>query len=126
MYYDLLAKIKNAGLVKKEGFTTSYSNFDFEVAKLLVSRHYLKDAQKKVVGAKKFLEIKMSYKKGEPAMSDFRIISRPSRHMYVRNGAVKQVKQGYGMGVFSTNQGIMDNREARSKKVGGEYLFEIW
>lgn len=126
MYYDLLAKIKNAGLVKKESFTTSYSNFDFEVAKLLVSRHYLKDAQKKVVGAKKFLEIKMNYKNGSPAMSDFRIISRPSRHMYVRNGAVKQVKQGYGMGVFSTNQGILANREARRKKVGGEYLFEIW
>ena len=59
-------------------------------------------------------------------MNDFKIISRPSRHLYVKNGRVKSVKQGYGIGVFSTNEGVLNNRDARKKKVGGEYLFEIW
>ncbi|HUX36121.1 MAG TPA: 30S ribosomal protein S8 [Candidatus Paceibacterota bacterium] len=126
MYYDLLAKIKNAGLVKKEGFTTSFSNFDFEVAKLLVARHYLKDAQKKTVGAKKFLEIKLNYKNGASTMENFKIISRPSRHMYVKREDVKRVRQGYGMGVISTNNGILSDGDAKKKKVGGEYLFQIW
>ena len=126
MYYDLLAKIKNAGLVQKEGFTTSFSNFDFEVAKLLVARHYLKDAQKKTVGAKKFLEIKLNYKNGASTMENFKIISRPSRHMYVKSGDVKRVRQGYGMGVISTTNGVMSDGDAKKKKVGGEYLFQIW
>ena len=126
MYYDLLAKIKNAGLVKKEGFTTSFSNFDFEVAKLLVARHYLKDAQKKTVGSKKFLEIKLNYRNGESTMGDFKIISRPSRHMYVKTEDVKRVRQGYGMGVLSTTNGVMSDGDAKKKKVGGEYLFQIW
>ncbi len=126
MYYDLLAKIKNASRVKKEGFITSFSNFDFEVAKVLMAAHFLKDVQKKTVGAKKYLEVKVNYKNNEPVMSDFKIISRPSRHLYVKSGRVKSVKQGYGIGVFSTNQGVLTNRDARKKKVGGEYLFEIW
>lgn len=126
MYYDLLAKIKNAGLVKKEGFTTSFSNFDFEVAKLLVARHYLKDVQKKTVGSKKFLEVKLNYRNGESTMDDFKIISRPSRHMYVKTEDVKRVRQGYGMGVLSTNNGVMSDMDAKKKKVGGEYLFQIW
>ncbi len=126
MYYDLLAKIKNAGLVKKEGFVTSFSNFDFEVAKVLMASHFLKDVQKKTVGNKKFLEVKINYKDKLPVMSDFKIISRPSRHLYVKSGRVKSVKQGYGIGVFSTNEGVLNNRDARKKKVGGEYLFEIW
>jgi small subunit ribosomal protein S8 len=126
MYYDLLAKIKNAGLVKKEGFTTSFSNFDFEVAKLLVSRHYLKDVQKKTVGAKKFLEVRLNYKNNSSAMENFKIISRPSRHMYAKKEDIKRVRQGYGMGVFSTTNGILSDSDARKKKVGGEYLFQIW
>ncbi len=126
MYYDLLAKIKNAGLVKKEGFTTSFSNFDFEVAKLLVARHYLKDVQKKTVGSKKFLEVKLNYRNGESTMDDFKIISRPSRHMYVKTEDVKRVRQGYGMGVLSTTNGVMSDMDAKKKKVGGEYLFQIW
>lgn len=126
MYYDLLAKIKNAGRVKKEGFTTSFSNFDLEVAKLLVARHYLKDAQKKTVGAKKFLEVKLNYKNGSPAMENFKIISRPSRHMYVKSEEIKRVRQGYGMGVISTTNGILSDGDAKKKKVGGEYLFQIW
>lgn len=126
MYYDLLAKIKNAGLVKKEGFVTSFSNFDFEVAKVLMAGHFLKDVQKKTVGSKKYLEVKVNYKNNAPVMSDFKIISRPSRHLYVKSGNVKSVKQGYGIGVFSTNEGVLNNRDARKKKVGGEFLFEIW
>lgn len=126
MYYDLLAKIKNASRVKKEGFVTSFSNFDFEVAKVLMACHFLKDVQKKTVGTKKYLEVKINYKNNLPAMSDFKIISRPSRHMYVKSGRVKSVKQGYGIGVFSTSEGVLNNRDARKKKIGGEYLFEIW
>jgi ribosomal protein S8 len=82
MYYDLLAKTKNAVRVKKESFLTPFSNLDFEVAKLLADRHYLKEVEKKMIGSKKFLEIRPAYKNGKPSLNDFRIISKPSRHIY--------------------------------------------
>ncbi|MEK7546825.1 MAG: 30S ribosomal protein S8 [Patescibacteria group bacterium] len=126
MYYDLLAKIKNAVNAKKENFSTPFSNFDFEVAKILAANGYLKDVQKKTVGNRNFIEIKINYKNNSSSFNDFKIISRPSRHIYVRSGEVRKVKQGYGLGMFSTTQGILADRDARKKKVGGEYLFEIW
>ena len=86
----------------------------------------MKDVQKKTVGNRNFIEIKINYKNNSSSFNDFKIISRPSRHIYVRSGEVRKVKQGYGLGMFSTTQGILADRDARKKKVGGEYLFEIW
>lgn len=126
MYYDLLAKIKNAVRVKKESFLTAFSNFDFEIAKILVEQKYLKDVQKKTIGNKNFLEITPNYKNKAPVVTDFKIISRPSRHIYASCRDIRRVRQGYGIGVFSTSQGIMTDRDTRRKKIGGEYLFEIW
>ncbi len=126
MYYDLLAKIKNAVRVKKESFLTSFSQFDFEVAKTLVTNRYLKDVQKKTIGNKKFLEIKPNYRNNVPTINDFKIVSKPSRHLYVSYRRTRPVKQGYGLGIISTSSGIMTDRELRKKKIGGEYLFEIW
>lgn len=126
MYYDLLAKIKNAIRVKKESFLTAFSNFDFEIAKILVERKYLKGVQKKTIGNKKFLEITPNYKNKAPVITDFKIISKPSRHIYMNCRDIRRVRQGYGTGVFSTSQGIMTDRDARREKIGGEYLFEIW
>ena len=53
-------------------------------------------------------------------------MSKPSRHLYAGYGDLKSVKQNTGIAVLSTSQGIMSNKEARRKKLGGEYLFEIW
>ncbi len=126
MYYNLLAKIRNAALAKKDTLVVPFSNFDYNVAKLLAERGYLKDVQKKTSGNKKFIEIKLSYKNSSPSISGFKIISRPSRHVYLRKDKVRRVRQGYGTGVISTTEGILSDGDARKKRVGGEYLFEIW
>lgn len=126
MYYDLLAKIKNAGRAKKESFQTPFSKFDFAVAKLLVAGRYIKEAERRNIGKRSFLEITLRYEKGQPAMSDFRIVSKPSRRLYVGYRDLRSVKQGYGTGAVSTPVGILTVAEAKKRKVGGEYLFEIW
>ncbi len=122
MYYDLLPKIKNAAASKMGQTLTSFSKMDFAVAKILLDAGYLKDVQKKTVGKKNFLEIKLSNKK----INGFKLISKPSKHVYASREKIMPVKNNYGLGVFSTSKGIMSNKEARKNKVGGEYLFEIW
>lgn len=126
MYYDLLPKLKNAVMAKKDTMTVPYSKMDHAVLKSLVGAGYVKSAEKETVGRKNFIAIRLSYKEGRAAMNDFKLTSKPSRHSYIDYRSLRAIKQGHGISVLSTSHGIVTNKEARKKKVGGEYLFEIW
>ena len=63
---------------------------------------------------------------GDPAITDFKVMSKPSRRLHIGYRDLKAVKQNYGLSILSTPAGVMSNREARKQKVGGEYLFEVW
>ena len=58
--------------------------------------------------------------------TDFKLRSKPSRHVYIDYRSLHRVMQGHGLAVISTSKGIMTDKEARKAKVGGEALFEIW
>ena len=126
MYYDLLAKIKNAEMAKKKKLTAPFSKFDLAVAKVLVKAGYLNDVQKKSSNRQSFLEIKLVDAKKRPVINGFKIISKPSRRIYIDYRRLSPVKQGYGLAVVSTPQGVLSGQEAKKKKVGGEYLFQVW
>jgi small subunit ribosomal protein S8 len=126
MYYDLLAQLKNATMAKKEKITVPFSKMDAAVLKTLVENNYIKSADNEVVGGKNFIGIRIAYKDKIGQVSDFKIVSKPSRRFYFDYRSLRPVKQGYGVAVLSTSKGIMTNKEARKKKIGGEYLFEIW
>ena len=118
MYYDLLSKIKNAGQAGKTSITFPLSKMDFEIAKVLTKSGYLKDVEKKVINRRNFLEMKLAFHDNKPVLGSFKIFSRPGRRFYVSSFELKQVKNGYGLGILSTSKGIMDNRKARKNKIG--------
>ncbi len=124
MYYDILAKLKNAVNGRKEKFMTPFSKMDLAVLQALVTAGYVKSAEKETVGKKHFISVRMG--KSKPTGINFKIISKPSRHFYADYRSLRPVKQSHGLAILSTSKGIMTNREARKQKVGGEYLFEIW
>ncbi len=126
MYYDLLPKIKNAVRARKEKFIVPLSKMDLAVLKTLVAAGYIKSVEKEVVGKKNFIAVRLGDHAKKGATMDFKTISKPSRHIYIDYRSLHSVKQGYGVGVLSTSKGIMTDKEARKKKIGGEYLFEIW
>lgn len=126
MYIDFLPRIKNAQMAGKESLFMPFSRLDLSIGRVFVESGYVKDIQKKSVGKKNFLEVKLSYKNGRPAVTDFKIMSKPSRHLYFGWKYLRPVKNGYGLGIISTSKGIMTDKEARKNKVGGEYLFQIW
>ena len=77
--------------------------------------------------AGEYLAISLKYGDDkEPGISGFKIISRPSRHMYIRAEDIKLVRSGYGIAVISTSKGVMSSKEARKQNLGGEMLFEVW
>ena len=126
MYYNLLPQLKNASLAGKKSVTVPYSKMDLSVAKVLTDTKYLHGVQKKTVGKKNFLEIVLVYRDRQPVITEFKLISKPSRHIYSDWRSIRLVRQGYGIGVFSTSRGIMTGADARKNKLGGEYLFQIF
>jgi small subunit ribosomal protein S8 len=126
MHYNILSEIKNATRAQKEKIVFPFSKMDFAILKTLADHGYVKSVEKDVVGKKNVINVRVAYKGKEPVVNDFKIVSKPSRHFYSDYRSLPTVKSGHGLSVLSTSQGIMTGSEARKKKVGGEYLFEIW
>lgn len=126
MYYDLLAKLKNATMAKKEKIIVPFSKMDAAILRALVEYGYIKSADVEIIGEKSVIVVRCAYKNKTAAINDFKIVSKPSRRFYFDYRSLRPVKQGYGVAVLSTSKGIMTNKEAKKNKIGGEYLFEIW
>lgn len=112
-------------MAKKETITSPYSKYKEALLKKLVSLKFVKEY--KIEGEiKKTISITLIYEKGEPALTDVQIISRPGRRFYVSYRNLKSIMSGFGHSILSTPKGIFTNREARKLKLGGELLFNIW
>jgi small subunit ribosomal protein S8 len=125
MYYDLLVQIKNSGVARRKSLRLPFSKLDHVVAEILAKHGFIKDAKRKLVGKKKFLDIELNPKPSTQPFQ-FKILSKPSRHLYVKSKDLHPVKQGYGLSIISTSQGVMTGGEAKKRRLGGEYLFEVW
>lgn len=123
---DMLVRIKNAQMVGHETVLIPHSKLKFEIAKILKRDGWISDFSKKGKKVKKFLEVILKYSNGEPKISNIKRISKPGRRLYIKSSEVKAVRQGFGSAIISTPQGIVNEKEARSKKIGGEVLCEIW
>ncbi|MCD6096809.1 30S ribosomal protein S8 [bacterium] len=126
---DMLTRIRNATLVSKEKVVVPYSKLKYEILKLLEEQGWIKKV--KVVNSKKnkiFKDIEVILKygaEGEPVIKEIKRISRPGRRVYKSYKEIKPVLNGFGMAVISTSLGLMTDKQARKRKIGGEILFEI-
>lgn len=123
---DLLVRIKNAQAAGREMVEAPFSNVKIAIAKILQSENFIESVEKKGVKNKEKLEIKLKYDQGIGAISGIKRISRPGQRNYSPSLRIKSSKQGYGLMIISTSQGIMSGKEAKRKKIGGEVLCEVW
>lgn len=126
----MLIKLKNAQTAGQPTVVVPFSKFKFEVAKVLKTNGFITEADKKKKKGKRgeldILEITPRYSEGHGVIRGVKLISKPSRRMYAHATDLKPIKNGFGIAVVSTPQGILSNTEAVKRKVGGEVLFEIW
>ena len=126
----MLTTIMNAQAVNKESVTLPFSKMKFGIANVLKTSGYLAGVERKKRKSKKseleLISATLKYDEHGPAISGIKLISRPSRRMYIKTNQIKPVRSGHGMSVVSTPKGIMGSKEARKQKLGGEILFEIW
>ncbi|KKT81360.1 MAG: 30S ribosomal protein S8 [Candidatus Yanofskybacteria bacterium RIFCSPHIGHO2_02_FULL_44_12b] len=127
---DMLVRIKNAQAVKHEQVSVPFSGPKFKIASILQENGFISGVERKKEKAVKaeheYIEITLKYEDGQGAISGFKVISRPSRHLYVKSSEIKPVRSGYGIAVISTPKGMMSSKEAMKNKIGGEMLFEVW
>src|SRR3989338_5929168 len=122
---DLIIRVKNGYSARREHITSPHSNFREEVLKKLESLGYIKNYT--VTGdVIKNIDVTLVYENGMPAVTNVKLFSKPGRRWYTTSKKIKSVLGGMGVGILSTPQGIMTNKEAKQKKIGGELLFEIW
>jgi len=128
----MLTAICNAEAVGKESISVPYSILKHGVAKLLETRGFVAQVDKKNRKINKSnrsqpcLELTLKYNNKIPAMSGFKKISKPGQRMYLSYSKIGKVKQGHGMSIISSSKGLVTDREAKYQKVGGEVLCEVW
>lgn len=110
----------------KKNLKVPYSKFDFEVVQALVKAGYARSAERKGRGVKKVIDIELNRADDKRTIAGIKLVSKPSNRVYVGYRAIRASRQGFGNFILSTPNGIMDSRDARREKVGGELLFEIW
>ena len=127
---DMLTRIKNAQAVGHERVSIPFSNVKLQIAQLLKTAGYVGEVERRTRKAKRaeieYLDLALKYEDGAGAIADIRIISRPSRHIYIKASQIRPVRSGYGSAILSTSKGIMTSQEAKKSGLGGEVMFEIW
>lgn len=123
---DMLIRIKNAQMARLETALIPHSKLKNEIAKILKKENWIADFTKKGKKNRKFIEIILKYDNNEPKVSDVKRVSKPSRRLYVGSNEIKPVRQGYGFAIISTPLGLLTDKEAKAKHVGGEVLCQIW
>ena len=73
-----------------------------------------------------YLVLTLKYQNNHGVLSGVKIVSRPSRRMYVKAKDIKSVRSGYGLAIISTSKGIMSSKEAKKSGLGGEIICEVW
>lgn len=123
---DLFIRIKNGYRAKKPMVIVPFSAFKAEIARVLAARGYIGAAEKRGRKVRKFLELELRYSGGAPALADVRLISKPSRRIYVTKDIIRPVRQGHGLLIVSTSRGVMSGEDARKAGIGGVAIAEVW
>ncbi len=126
MYTNLLIQLKNAQAARKEYVKFPYSNVGLAILELLARYGFVAEVAKKGRMPKRIIEVQLKYVNTEGKIQGIKIVSKPSLKVYRGYRDLRSVRQGYGLSIISTPQGLMTGDEARKQKIGGQLLFEIW
>jgi small subunit ribosomal protein S8 len=126
---DMLTRVRNANIAFHDDVRMPSSKLKEALARILQREGYIDSWEVEDDPSKPYkrLTIKMKYTSDrQRTISGLKRVSRPGLRVYTKAEAVPRVLGGMGISVLSTNQGLMTDREARERKVGGEVLCQVW
>ncbi len=122
---DFLIRIKNAARAGKKELTTPASNFCISIADLLKRYGYV-ESYSVTDGAKREITLKLTYSENQPKVTDVKIFSKPGRRIYEKVSSLPWGKTPKSLIIVSTSSGVMSQKEAKTKSLGGEIIAEIY
>lgn len=124
---DLLARIRNGQLRGKTKITSPNSRLRTALLDVLQTEGYIRGyAEVEFKDGIKELEIELKYHEGRPVIRELKRVSTPGRRVYASVKELKPHRQGLGVSIVSTPQGVMTDSAAREKNVGGEVLCQVF
>jgi len=123
---DMLNQIRNAQAVGKQDVSFPFSKLKNEIANLLSKEGFIGEVKKAAKGKNKIMKVTLKYETGVPAIEGAKRVSKPGQRIYVKATEIRKVRGGFGISVISTPKGLMTNNDARTAKLGGEILLEVW
>ena len=125
---DMLTRIRNANTAKHDMVTVPSSKMKLSIAKILLDEGYIAKYELVDNGVYEDIQITMKYgkDKNEKIISGIKRISKPGLRVYANRDELPKVLGGLGIAIVSTNLGVMTDKEARKKNVGGEVLAYVW
>lgn len=123
---DMIIRIKNASVSKKESVVFPYSKLKIAILDTLMKEGYIVSFGKKGKKVVKFIEVVLKYENGESKIQGVSRVSKSSKRVYQKSNDIRPVKNGLGRLIISTPKGILTDKQAKLEKVGGEALFKIW
>ncbi len=124
---DMLTRLRNASRARHERVVIPGSKLKSRIAEVLKSEGFIKDFVLHKDDKQGSITVMLRYgPEKEPAITGIRRASRPGLRRYTGKGDMPEVLNGLGISILSTSQGVMVDREAKAKGVGGELLCTVW
>ena len=123
---DFLTRIRNASRAGHRSVDVPASKMKEGLANILKDQGFIEAYERIDEGPQGLIRMKLRYVDGSPAMLGLRRVSRPGLRRYAGVTELPRVRNGLGIAVISTSHGLMTDKEARRRKVGGEVLCYVW
>ena len=122
---DLLTRVRNAQSAKHVDVSMPHSNLKVTICKVLEQEGYI-DGYGVSGDDKQELTVQLRYHEGVPVIEEIRRVSRPGLRVYKGASELPKVRGGLGVAIVSTSSGVMTDREARRRRIGGEVLCTVF
>jgi small subunit ribosomal protein S8 len=123
---DMLARIRNASRAGHKRVDMPVSKLKAEIARILKENAFIHDFKVLDDGRHGVLRLYLKYHDGAPIIREVQRVSKPGRRHYAGVTELPRIRNGLGMAIISTSNGVMSDRDARKNNVGGEVLAAIW
>jgi len=124
---DLLTRIRNANLAYKDDLLVPYSKMNEAVLKILSTEGFVGAFAPEGEGIERAFRVNLKYgPKRERTITGLKRISTPGRRIYVGRDDLPRVLGGLGISIVSTSHGVMTDRDASRRGIGGEVLAHVW
>ena len=124
---DMLARLRNANSAYHDSVTMPHSKIKASIAEILVREGYIAgySESEEIVGKSLTLQLKYGPSR-ERSIAGLRRVSKPGLRVYAKSTALPRVLGGLGIAILSTSNGLLTDRQAQAKGVGGEVLAYVW